>query len=100
MIDRIVVLEVVLEAPLVFKGAEAQVAEGLMASRVVDVILEAIAVLEHADTEVAVMLVIWCLLDVVLQGSLVGEPNAAGAAPVLVRIVGLVARSRCARDSA
>jgi hypothetical protein len=66
MIDRVVILEVILEAPLVFEGAKAQVAKSVMAYRVVDVVLEPIAVLEHADAEIAVVLVVWCLLDVIL----------------------------------
>lgn len=100
VVNRIVVFEVVLQPPLIFEGAETQVTKGLMASRVVDVILEAIAVFEYADAKVAIVLMIWCLLDVVLKRNLIGEPDTAGAAPVLVRIVRLVAGISRSRDSA
>lgn len=58
MVNMVVVLEMILQTPLVFESAEAQVAEGVVALGVVDVVLEAIAVFENADAEVAIVLVV------------------------------------------
>lgn len=48
--DSIVVFEVVLEAPLIIEGAQAQVAEHVVAGSVVDMVLKSVAVLKHTLT--------------------------------------------------
>jgi hypothetical protein len=60
----IVVLEVVLQAPLVVECAKAQIAVHVVTPGVVDVVLEPIAVFENALAQVTIVLVIRCLLDV------------------------------------
>jgi len=86
-----VVLEVVLKSLLVFESAETQVAESLVAPCVVNVVLETITIFEHTNAEVTVVLVVWCLLCMALECGLVGKLQVACAAPVLVRVMKLVA---------
>jgi len=68
MIDMVVVLEMILEAPLVLESAEAQIAENAVTAGVVDVILKSVAIFEDANAEVAVVDVVsvWSLLHVAL----------------------------------
>lgn len=86
-----VVLEVVFESPLVFESAETQVAESLVAPCVVNMVLETVTIFEHTNAEVTVVLVVWCLLCMALECGLVGKLQVACAAPVLVRVVKLIA---------
>jgi hypothetical protein len=62
MINMVVVLEVILQAPLVLESAETQVAEDVVALGVVDMIFETVPVLEDANAQIAVVPVVWCLL--------------------------------------
>lgn len=104
MTDGIVVLKVVLEPPLIFERAEAEVAEDVMVPSIVDVIFEAIAILEYALAEVAVIFMVRPLLGMIQQRCLVGKFDRADTAPVLMRVVNLIAacrsRSRRARQGA
>jgi hypothetical protein len=59
MTDGIIILEVVLEPPLIIESAQAQVAAHVMAPRVLYVILEAVAIFEYPLAQIAVVLVIW-----------------------------------------
>jgi hypothetical protein len=86
MADAVVVLKMILETPLILKGAQTEVTIHLMVPRVVDMVLQAIAVLEDALTEIAVVLVVKRLLDVVEKRYLIQELQRADAAPVLVWI--------------
>ena len=92
MVDMVVVLEMVLEAPLVLESAEAQIAEDAVTAGVVDVVLQSVTVLEDADAEVAVVDVVsvGSLLHMALQCDLGRELEVAYAAPVLTRVVWLV----------
>jgi hypothetical protein len=66
MTNGIIILEVVLEPPLIVERAQAQVAAHFMAPRVLYVILETVSILEYALAQIAVVLVIWCwLLDMI-----------------------------------
>lgn len=56
--DEVVVLEVVLEAPRIFKGAQAEIAGHVVARRIVDMVLQAVPVDEDTLAEVAVVLVL------------------------------------------
>lgn len=84
VIHMVVVLEVVLQAPLVFEGTETQVAEDIVALGVVDMVLETIAIFENANAKVAVVLVDWSLLHVGLKCNLVRELDTAGTTPVFM----------------
>ena len=88
MIDMVVVLEVVLEAPLVLESAEAQIAEDVVTAGVVDVVLKSVAILEDANAEVAVVGVVpvWSLLHMALQCNLSRKLEVAYAAPVLTGV--------------
>jgi hypothetical protein len=46
--DSVIVLEVVLETPLIIESAQAQVAVHVVAERVLQMVLEAVAVFEYA----------------------------------------------------
>ena len=92
MINIVVVLEMILQAPLVLESAKTHVAEDAVTLGVVDMVFETISVLKDANAEIAVVLMAWCLLYVALKSSFVREPDVAGTTPVLMRIVGLVAR--------
>ena len=92
MIDMVVVLEMVLETPLVLESAEAQIAEDAVTAGVVDVVLKSVTILEDANAEVAVVGVVpvWSLLHMALQCNLSRELEVAYAAPVLTRVKWLV----------
>jgi hypothetical protein len=67
MPDAVVVFEMVLQAPLVLEGAEAEVAIHLMVPRVVDMVLQSVSIFEHTLAQVTIVLVIERLLDVVKE---------------------------------
>jgi hypothetical protein len=69
--DTIVVLEMILQAPLVLEGAETEIAVDLVIPRVVNMVLQAVAILEDAFAEIAVILMLGRLLDVVQKRRLV-----------------------------
>ena len=48
MANGVVVLKMALESPVVLERAQAQIAEELVAERVIDMVLQAVAVFEHA----------------------------------------------------
>jgi hypothetical protein len=102
MIDMVVVLEMVLEAPLVLESAEAQIAEDVVTAGVVDVVLESVAILEDANAEVAVVDVvsIGSLLHMALQCNLSRELEVAYTAPVLTGVEWLVTDNGGARVGA
>ena len=89
--DVVVIFEVVLEAPLVAKCAETQIAERFVTHRVVDMVLQAISIFEDSLAEVAVVFVVRRLLDVCEERRLGGQLFRADPTPVLVRIGCLVA---------
>jgi hypothetical protein len=91
MADGVVVFEVVPQSPLIVEGAQAQIAEDIVAGGVVDVVLKPVSVFEDASAEVAVVLMVWRLLDVVLERRLVGEAEVADTTPVLELVEVLVA---------
>lgn len=95
MADIVVVLEMVLETPLIVEGAQTQVAKHLMTPGIVEVIIESVAIFEDALAEVAVVLVFWALLDVVEERGLIRELERAYSTPVLVRVWDLVCAVRC-----
>jgi hypothetical protein len=82
---------VVPQSPLIVEGAQAQIAEDIVAGGVVDVVLKPVSVFEDASAEVAVVLMVWRLLDVVLERRLVGEAEVADTTPVLELVEVLVA---------
>jgi hypothetical protein len=84
--DGVVILEVVLEAPLVVECAEAQVAVDFMSQGVLQMVPKTIPVLENALAQIAIVFVVRRLFDVGEKCRLVGELERADAAPVLVRV--------------
>jgi hypothetical protein len=58
MSDGVVVLEMILESPLIVEGAQAQVAAYIVSPGILQMVLEAIAIFEHALAQIAVVLVI------------------------------------------
>lgn len=87
MADAVVILEVVLESPVILESGETKVAMNFMVRCIVDVVFETIAVHEDALAEVAIVFVSDALLNVTEQCSFVGELVRADATPVLVWIV-------------
>lgn len=71
MVRRAVVLEMVLQSPLIVECAEAHIAEDVMVQRVLLVVFESVVIFENTSTQVAVMLVVRILLDVRKEGRLV-----------------------------
>jgi hypothetical protein len=94
MTDAVVVLEMILQTPLILEGAETEVAIYLVIPCVVDMVLQSISIFENALAEVAIVLVVQRLLDVIEKRRLVGELQGADAAPVLVRVIRLFAALR------
>lgn len=58
MTNGVVILEVILQSPLVIECAQTQIAADLVAPRVLHVVFQAIAILEHALAQITVVLVI------------------------------------------
>lgn len=86
----VVVLKVILEAPWVLEGAQANIAGHIVAGCIVNVVFQAVSIDEDALAEVTVVLVLlWRQLDMHKQRILVKKPDVAHAAPMLVRIIRL-----------
>jgi hypothetical protein len=89
MPNAVVVFEMVLQAPLVLEGAEAEVAIHLVVPRVVDMVLQSVPIFENALAEVAVVLVVERLFDVLKERWLVWKFQRADTTPVLMWIIRL-----------
>jgi len=87
-----IVFKVVLQAPFVFEGAQTEVAEDFMALRVVHMVLQPVAIFEPPLAQIAIVLVqFWRLLDVYVEVHLAVKLASTNTAPVLMRILSLVA---------
>jgi len=98
--DAVIVLEMVLQSPLILEGRKTQVTVHLVVPRVVNMVLQPIPVLEYSLAEVAVVLVLCRLLHMREQRVFARKLDGADAAPVLVRVVHFLVALVCGHGNA